>query len=107
MPRIREYKEGQSFTANFKFYDESFAPVSPNTVRYRIDCLTTRQVIRDWTILTPAQSINILVVPNDNRIVNGRNPSEKRQLVVQSNYETDNQAVQATDWSIKNLQGVT
>jgi hypothetical protein len=104
--RLRNYKEGQSFNAVFKFYDENYVPSSPLTARYRIDCLTTGQAIRDWTTFNPGQSVTIAVTPNDNRIINTRNPSERRQMVVQSNYGTDTQSVQSTDWIVENLQGV-
>ena len=107
MARVRNYKEGQSFTATFKFFDSGFAPSTPATARYRIDCLTSGVTIRDWTVLTPTQSIDIAVTPTDNAIQNSQNPSERKQIVVQSNYGTDTQSVQSSDWTVENLQGVT
>ena len=107
MSRVRNYKEGQSFVATFKFFDTNFVPASPATARYRIDCLTSKAVVRDWTTLSAAQTIDIAVTPADNAIQNSSNPSERRQLVVQSNYGTDVQSVQSSEWTVENLQGVT
>lgn len=107
MPRLKEYNEGQSFTATFRFFDSGYVPASPATVRYRIDCLTTGNAIRDWTTLTPAQALSISVTPEDNVIKEPINRYERRQLVVQSNYGTSTQSVQSSDWLVKNLQGVT
>lgn len=107
MARLKEYNEGQSFTATFKFFDSGYVPSSPTTARYRVDCLTTGNEIRGWTTVTPAQTLNISVSPEDNRIVSSANPFERRQLVVQSNYGTSTQSVQTSDWLVKNLQGVT
>lgn len=108
MARTRRFLEGQSFTARFVFLDEDNAPASPLTARYRIDCKTSGQVIVDWTVIDPvSQTVEIRVTPSQNRIINSRNDVERRQMVVQSNYDTDEQAVQESEWDVKNLQGVT
>jgi hypothetical protein len=104
--RVRNYNEGQSFTATFKFFDASNFPSSPITARYRIDCLSSGQEVRGWTELTPAQSIDIAVTPSDNAIKDSRNSVERKQIVVQSNYGTESQSVQDSEWEVKNLQGV-
>lgn len=107
MARTRKYNEGQSFTATFKFFDEDFLASTPSTARYRIDCLTTGGVVRDWVVLAVSQAIDIAVTPSDNQIIDSSNPNETKQMVVQSNYGTDTQSVQATEWIVENLQGVT
>ena len=107
MARVRNYNEGQSFTATFKFFDSSFLPSTPTTARYRIDCLTSGAIVKDWTELTAAQTIAVAVSPDDNKIQNSNNPSERKQMVVQSNHGTDVQSVQKSDWTVENLQGVT
>lgn len=105
--RVPEYNEGQSFTANFKFFDSSYVPSSPTTLRYRIDCLATRSTVRDWTTVTPAVSVNIAVSPDDNEIQNTSNKRERKQMVVQTNYGTASQGVETKEWDVLNLQGVT
>ena len=104
--RVPEYNEGQSFTANFKFFDEDWVPSSPLTARYRIDCLTTGKVVVDWTDITATQSVDIAVSPDDNDILNTANPRERKQMVVESNYSTSTQSVQTSEWDVRNLQGV-
>ena len=102
-----EVNEGQSFTATFRFFDSSFVPSSPTTLRYRIDCLTSKQTVLDWTTLTPAATVNIAVSPDDNEIKNSANRRERKQLVVQTNYGTATQGVETKEWDVLNLQGVT
>lgn len=105
--RVPEYNEGQSFTATFKFFDSSYVPSSPTTLRYRIDCLTSRALVKDWTILTPAATVNIAVSPDDNEIQNTNNRRERKQMVVQTNYGTATQGVETKEWDVINLQGVS
>jgi hypothetical protein len=105
--RVKTYNEGQSFTATFKFFDSAYVASSPLTLRYRIDDLTNRIMIRDWTVVSPSQTVDIEVTPDDNEIQNSGNARERKQMVVQTNYETDTQSVQSIDWFIENLQGVT
>ena len=107
-PRLRvpEYNEGQSFTATFKFFDSNYVPSSPTTLRYRIDCLTTRAQVLDWTTVTPAATVSISVSPDDNKIQNTNNKRERKQMVVQTNYGTSTQGVETKEWDILNLQGV-
>lgn len=105
--RVPEYNEGQSFTANFKFFDSAWLPSSPLTARYRIDCLTTGKAIVEWTAVTATQEIDIEVAPETNVIQSSNNPRERKQMVVQSNHGTSTQSVQTSEWDVKNLQGVT
>lgn len=105
--RVPEYNEGQSFTATFKFFDSDWTPSSPTTLRYRIDCLTTKTTVRDWTTGTPGASVDIEVSPDDNEIQNTLNRRERKQMVVQTNYGTSTQGVETKDWDVLNLQGVT
>ena len=105
--RVPEYNEGQSFTATFKFFDSNYVPSSPTTLRYRIDCLTSGVVVKDWTVVTAAQSVDIEVSPDDNAIQNTSSLLERKQMVAQSNYETATQSVETKEWNVKNLQGVT
>lgn len=104
--RVPTYNEGQSFTATFKFFDSDWVASSPTTVRYRIDDVTNGSTVRDWTVVTPAAVLNIEVTPSDNDISDTGNKSERKQMVVQTNYGTDTQSVQTIDWYITNVQGV-
>jgi hypothetical protein len=105
--RVPEYNEGQSFTATFKFFDSSYVPSSPTTLRYRIDCLTSGITVKDWTTAAATQTVNIEVSPDDNKIQNNSNLRERKQMVVQTNYGTSTQGVETKDWDVKNLRGVT
>jgi hypothetical protein len=107
MARLRKYLEGTSASRTVTFLDEDGASALPTTLRYRIDCLTSKREVRDWTTLTPAVSVVIPITPDDNEIQDSRNPTERKQMVVQSNHGTDEQVVGEYEWLVTNLQGVT
>jgi hypothetical protein len=91
---------------DFTLLDDG-VPSSPSTARYRIDCLTTKRTVTDWTELAPAAVVTISVTPDENAILNSRNVKETKQIVLQTNYGTSTQSVHTSDWVIRNLQGVT
>lgn len=104
--RLRKYNEGQSATITITFQDDDGTIVTPTTARYRIDCLTTKQEVRDWTTITPASTVTIAITPSDNAIISDRNDTERKQMVIQTDHGTDDQAVEYSEWTVKNLQGV-
>ncbi len=83
----------------------SFAGIltTPATARYKIKCLTTNRSIRDWTELTPASEMTIDVTPDDNVIINSSDRTERRQLQIQTDYDTDTQKVGFYEWDVRNL----
>jgi hypothetical protein len=106
--RVRDYNEGDGFIHTAGFYDDDWADSSPATARYRIDCLTTKREVRDWTEITsPTQSVDIVITPADNAIINTRNKVERKEITVQSNYGTDTQKSEVMQWDVKNILGIT
>jgi hypothetical protein len=96
--------EEDSFNLYAKSYDEDDEPSTPTTARYKIECLTSGRNIRAWTTLTPAQSMLIAVEPDDNAIVYNANRLERRQLTVQTDFDTVTQKVKTIEWDVRNLQ---
>lgn len=63
--------------------DADGVAISPSTVRWRLDCLTTGTAISDWASVSPAASIAITIPATSNVIVNNANPSETKRITVQ------------------------
>ena len=78
--------EGSSKTLSVSFFDDANAAATPESVSYRIDCLTTNTVMRDATPITPASTINIALTPADNAIVDQTNSRELRRVTVIATY---------------------
>lgn len=98
-----QVQEKSSFTATAYFRDLD-ASVVPTTVRYRIDDVFTGDSLRDWTSLTPAESINIPITPDDNQIVSSTRRSERRQLTIETNTDLDTQTRELVFWAVKRIE---
>lgn len=96
-------QEKSSFTATVYFRDDN-AGTTPTTARYRIDCRTTGDAIRAWTDLTPAESIEITITPDDNKIVSYQRREERRQLTIETNTDLDTQTRERVYWTVENIE---
>lgn len=105
---LRPKGEGSSFRVAFGFKDAADEPVVMNSVKYRIDCITTGTTVRDWTQVTPAEEMELLVESTDNEMFRDRNKREQRMLSIVGN---DDQATQFVDpdpyvwWVVNTLPG--
>ena len=101
--------EASTMTVTAKFYGASNQPSTPSTVRYRIKDVTNDRVVKDWTTVTAAQSIEIAVAAEDNEIYMDGSRTfqrfEERVLAIQANYDTDTQFTEEIRYLIKNLRG--
>ncbi len=104
LPPIRPW-ERNSFTVSVRFRNSSLAAEAPTTARYRIDCLTTGQTVKEWTSLTPAATISIPVTSSDNRIISKGNAQERRQITVQADQGTDTETRDVAFWDLINIRG--
>ncbi len=55
-------------------------------MRYRIDCLTSKAQIKDWTNASAADSQEILLSADDHVIQEARNAQEVRQVLIEATY---------------------
>ena len=97
-------KEKSSFnaTAYFRVAD---AATAPTTAKYRVDNLTARKELKDWTSLTPAVSNTIAMTSTFNAIQNESNRIEKVQLTVAADPDGDTETRDTVTWNILNLRG--
>jgi hypothetical protein len=102
------WKERSQFVVGVRFRDRSADDeVTPTNVKYRLDCLSTGQVVLDWTSVSPGETVNITVTPDQNAIVSDCNAHERKQLMVAADYGLSTQFVDAIDYEITNLRGLT
>ena len=111
---LTRVKERTAFTATVYFRDRATkSAATPASARYRIDCLTTKRVVQDWTDLTAASSIAISITPTNNKILSTIPTAsgigqrfEKKQLIVESNTGTSLVSKGRVIWTIENVFGV-
>ena len=107
---LTRVKEETAFTATVYFRDRATSSaLSPVTVRYRIDCKTTRKKVQDWTSIAAGSTISIPILPRHNRIKTFLAPdrmTERKQLIVESNTDTSTASLGKVIWSVVNVFGV-
>ena len=105
---MKEIPEGSESFVYARPVDASGAAITPISMRYRIDCLTTCTVILDWTaVSSPTSSNTITVTATQNRIICQDNRRERRQMVVETTSGSGGVRNDPVDWEVKNLHGVS
>jgi hypothetical protein len=97
-----KFKEGDSFTATAYFRKDK-AAITPGTVYYRVDCITTQKQITDWTELTAGTTVDITITT---AIRGDWNRTERKRLTVSADKDTDNEVIGTTHWTVVNLAGL-
>jgi hypothetical protein len=101
--------ESSTFTVQARFYNQASDPAIPNAVRYLIRDISNDRLVKDWTSLTPAASIDIEIAASDNAI-HEDTPStrryEQRVLTVQANPGEVTQYVDEIEYWVRNLAGI-
>lgn len=105
MAAPRSVGEGSTFPVRIRVYDANNALTTPQSLKYRIDCETTGETIRDWTPVAALSDQTVTVTAADNRIVDDENRKEKRSLVVVIDDDLDTQFVPAApyQWEVTNV----
>jgi hypothetical protein len=102
VPRIRE---GEAFRITIMALTENLAAATPTSMRYRIDDLNQGSAILDWTSLTPATSVNVVITAAQNAIRNC-GYVERRQIVVEAS-DADGPIRNTMEYDIQDLRGIT
>ena len=80
----------------------------PTTIHYRVDCLTTKRQITDWTsVSSPAASNTITITATENQILSDAHPVETKQITIKTDSGLSTQAIKPARWKVYNLQGIT
>jgi hypothetical protein len=98
--------EGSSFPITASFFDENFAPVTPASVRYRIDCVSTGTELLGWTEAPVATTLVVSAASTHNRIISTRNLLETKAITVECEFGTPNQFSDEYRWSVRNIPGI-
>jgi len=101
--------EETTFTATAYFrLRGTKAASTPTTIHYRVDCLTTRREITDWTVVSsPSTSNEIIITSTENQILDDSHLFETKQLTVKADDGLSTQVIKPIQWKVKNLQGIT
>ena len=95
--------EGHTFTAT-AYFRTGTAASTPTTIHYRVDCLTTRSVVTEWTSVGSPSTSNGIALSS--AIIDGSNDYETKQIVVKADDGLSTQVIGAALWKVRNLQGL-
>lgn len=100
--------EASAMTVRARFFNESGDLVVPTSARYLIRDISNDRLVRDWTALSPAATVDISVTASDNDLYNTRRSGrfEKRVLTVQADEGTATQRTDEIEYWIRNLAGI-
>ena len=101
--------EETTFTATVYHRTRSTQAAStPTTIHYRVDCLTTKRQITDWTsVSSPAASNTIVITSAENQILDDSNAREKKQITIKLDSGLTTQQIKPKQWTVENIQGIT
>ena len=89
------------------FFDPDGDPEAPDSVSYRVDCLTTGNAIRAETSVSPASEIEIVMEASDNAIQDQTNDVERRLVTVVATDSEGRTQKSAFVYVVRNLRKVT
>jgi len=101
--------EETTFTVTAYFRTRaSQAASTPTTIHYRIDCLTTKRLILDWTAVgSPSTSNTIVITSAQNQILDDSFETETKQITIKLDDGLSTQVIKPALWRVRNLQGIT
>lgn len=104
---IEEVNENNSAYLDITFKDENDALAAPNSVIYRIDCVTTGTAIKDpTTVNTPGSSMRITLDKTHTAII-GTNKQELKRVSVTAVYGANDEENDEYDFYVKNLKYIS
>jgi hypothetical protein len=90
-----------------RFLDRNEDLAVPTSISYRIDCVTSRTQILDNTPFVPAASeIEIVITPEQNRIVDASHLRETRRVAITATYGESDALTDEYEYMVANLGGV-
>jgi hypothetical protein len=101
IPRI---VEGSALRITLRPLSADLAATIPTSMRWRLDDLSQGTAIVDWTSLTPATSVNVVISSSQNAIRNGM-CVERRQFVAEA-ADADGPIRKTIEFDIENIQGI-
>ena len=100
------FNERTGFTATARFLTRATgAALAPTSAEYKLYNLSNREMIKDWTALTPAVSIAIVISAIDNQIKQNYRPNERMELVVSADRGLSTEVVQTAHYRLTNVGG--
>ncbi|NOZ53811.1 MAG: hypothetical protein GXP08_11880 [Gammaproteobacteria bacterium] len=101
---IAEVNENSTRYLDIIFKDENDVLAAPNSVVYRIDCVTTGTSVKsDTTVNTPGDTMRINLNKTETAIVADTNKQELKRVSIIAIYGANDEENDEFDFYVKNL----
>ena len=77
-------------------------PSTPNTLKWRMDCLTTNQAVVPETALGASSTVELTIPATSNVIIHDENPYETKRITVTANAGTSLELNSFLDFDVLN-----
>jgi hypothetical protein len=101
--------ESSACTVRARFFNETGDLVTPSSARYLIRDISNGRIVRDWTSVAPAATVDIQVTASDNDIYEHARPNrrfEKRVVTVQADPGDPTQRTDEIEYWVRDLRGI-
>lgn len=102
-----KYKEGSTVVIDVEYVSDAGTLFAPVAVRYRVDSLTLKEPVVEWSPMATLSTTGTIVISSANNKIPHDESLEERQVVVEMTDSSGYVAVSVADYDIENLQGVT
>lgn len=103
---MESVNEGTTAYLSATFLNKAGVAEEPNTVHYRVDNLDGTE-IRDTTEVTAAETVEVVLEPSDNRIINADGNYETRKVTFFATYADNEQVTGQYKYKVVPLGGVS
>lgn len=103
-PKTR-VKEHSAHAIVARFRTRATGDVTPTTVHYRLDCLSTATQIADWTSASTGTTVTITTTPTHNAIQDDCNDVERKQLTVSADRGLSTEFNETYVYEVENARG--
>ncbi len=102
-----EVNEDTTAILTMTFKNEDGVLTAPTTAQYRIDDVSSRTQIRDWTVISPpASSVDVEITYLENAIIKQTHDLEIRRVSVKWTYATGKRGTEDFVYTLVNLNKI-
>lgn len=102
---LKRVKEGTTAVVTVNLYDDEGILANPSTLEYRIDCVESREQIRDWTsVPSPSSPDEVTLTPEDNACMMPERDIEKHEITFRATYDGGTEVTSRYVYEVANLR---
>lgn len=106
MKQLAEVKERTTAYLSVTFLNKAKVPTAPSTVSYSVHDSGSKTEIRGTTLVAPGETVEIVLAPSDNVILDPSHEYENRIVTVDATYGMGDESHDHYMYTVRNLLAV-